>query len=87
MINKIFVGGKWIKTKNSIDIVNPYNNKKISSVYIADKSILNTAIKSAVNVFEETKSLLTYQRSEALLFISNELNRRRNEIAKTLSKE
>lgn len=87
MPQKIYVAGKWIATKNTFKIINPYNQQVVEEVYQADKSLLEQAVQSATKVFEITKKLPTYQKTTALFLIASELEKQRDVFAKTIALE
>ena len=56
IMNKNFgllINGKWLKNKKTIDVLNPFDGKKISSVSIADSKEINNSIKSAHLAFQK----------------------------------
>lgn len=87
MVQKIYLAGEWIKTDKTKDVINPYSQEIVDSVYVADVNYLDKAVNSALKVYEKTKKLKTYQKSEALKFIASELSKRKEELAKILSEE
>ncbi len=84
---KIFSGGDFIKTNNSIDVSNPYDNKVFAKTYLAGKPELDFSIKQALSVEEEMKNMPVYQRFDILMTISEELKANADNLAMVLAQE
>ena len=68
-MNKSFgllINGKWLNNKKTIDVLNPFDGKKISSVSIAETKEINSSIKSAHLAFQKWSKTSAKYRSEIL---------------------
>lgn len=86
-MKKILVGGKWIDTKNYIDVINPYTGKSIDKVSKASSEHLKEAVDSAVRGSKIMKSLSRHKRYEILSKTAELMLKRKDEIAKTIALE
>ncbi len=86
-MKKILVGGKWIDTKNYIDIINPYTGTPIDKVSKASSEHLKEAVESAVRGSKTMKELSRYKRYEILSKTAELMLKRKDEIAKTIALE
>ncbi len=84
---EIFVGGEFVSTKKSLDVLNPFTGNCFAKTFLAGQEELEKAILAAKSVEEEMKSMPVYKKYESLLSISNELKRKRAYLAETLSRE
>mgnify|MGYP000082510889 CR=1 FL=1 len=83
----LLIGGTEITTDNHLNVLDPYNNEIVGKTYLAGPNELERAITKAQAIQAELWSLPTYVRSNALSQISNEINKRRHELAKLLAAE
>ena len=68
-MNKSFgllINGKWLNNKKTIDVLNPFDGKKISSVSVAETKEINSSIKSAHLAFKKWSKNSAKYRSEIL---------------------
>jgi len=84
---KIYAGGRFVETKNKLDVINPFTGKVFASTYSAGAGELETAIKKAESLKKELKHLPSYKRYEILLQIANELKKNREHLASVLCME
>jgi len=84
---QIYIGGDFIKTKNVLEVKNPYNNETFAQTYLAGKPELESAIAKAKSVEEELKHLPAFKRYEILMQIAEEVNNNKNYLAEILCKE
>ena len=73
----LLINGKWLKNKKTIDVLNPFDGKKVSSVSIADAKQINNSIKSAHLAFKNWSKKSAKYRSDILknLFILTKENK------------
>ena len=62
----LLINGKWQKNNNTIDVTNPFDGKKISSVSSADAKQINKSIQSANEAFKAWSKTSAKYRSEIL---------------------
>jgi len=72
---KMYLGGKWVDSKNKIKVYNPYNDSLVANVAAASKNDYTKAIKIAHEAFKKTKELPSYKREETCLKIANGLEK------------
>lgn len=84
---KIFCAGEFIITENKLAVINPFDNKEIAHTYLANESILNTAIEKTLQVQKELRDLPSFKKFEILKFISEQLKIKREELAQLLCME
>lgn len=84
---RLFIGGKWIDTLKSMDVVNPYNNEVIAKVCVAREEDVDNALRSAFNAKKEMANLPAVKRGEILDNLTKLIERDSDEIAKTISLE
>jgi len=84
---RLFIGGKWVDTLKSMDVVNPYNNEVIAKVCVAKEEDVDNALISAFNAKKEMANLPAVKRGEILDNLTKLIERDSDEIAKTISLE
>ena len=84
---KIYCGGEFIDTPDSLEVVNPYNNDVFAKTYYASNDNLENAITKAQQIQEEMKELPSYKRYEILKYLSDELTNKIDYLAEILSLE
>jgi len=84
---KIYCGGEFITTNESLSVINPYTNEAFAQTFLANESTLEIAINLALSAKEKMKELPSYKKSEALQQIAFEIKTNRQHLAEVLSKE
>lgn len=84
---KIFLAGRFVETDKTLDVINPYDGNVIATTFLANEEQLNTAIKAAKHALQVMASYPSYRRFEILVYISEQIRSRQQEIARTLSAE
>lgn len=84
---RMLIGGTWRDGENVIEVRNPYDDELIGTVPDGRKKDAQEAIESALEGYEEMKSLSSYERSQVLRKISKSLEKKREEFAQLLSSE
>jgi glyceraldehyde-3-phosphate dehydrogenase (NADP+) len=84
---KLYAGGKFLSSKKVLEVKNPYNGTLVAKTWLADKSILNTAIENALSVQDTLKAMSSLQKFEILSQISRELNANKKYLAEIMSLE
>ncbi len=82
---KLLINGKWQEAKDKRDIRSPYDQSVVGKVHFADKKQVKDAVFAAHEVFSRTKRISSYERSKALEKISDEIERRKDELAKSIT--
>lgn len=84
---QMFINGKWIDKAEKLEVKNPFNNKTIDTVPVANEQDINSAVESAKIGLTEIGKFSSYERYEILLKIANIIKDKREEFAKTISNE
>ena len=87
MESKLYIDGKFKESSEKLNVLNPYNQEELVQVSLGGESDVEEAVKSAQAAFDECKKLKTYEKSQALEFISDELLRQKERLATILSLE
>jgi len=83
----IIIGGNEVATAQRLEVRNPFDGSVVGTTYLAGKEQLELAIEAAQAVQKQLWALPTHVRANALEQISDELNERREELAKLLAAE
>ena len=70
---KMLINGKWFAGKETIDVINPYNQEVLGTIPKATKEDVNAAIESAQQAFEIISNMPAHQRSKILEKTSEKL--------------
>ena len=84
---KMLINGKWLAGKETIDVINPYNQEIIGTIPKASKQEVNKAIASAQAAFKIMADMPAHERSAILERSSALIQKHRNEIAKIIASE
>ena len=84
---KIYASGQFIESDSSLEVKNPYNNTVVGTTWLANETILDTAIEKALSTKEELQKIPSHLRYEILLYISNKLKENKQHHAELLSLE
>lgn len=82
---KLLINGSWEEGAETREIKSPYDQSSISKIHLADKKQMKKAVSSAHQAFEKTKNLSSQERSEILEQISSEIERRKDELARSIA--
>ncbi|NOY88796.1 MAG: aldehyde dehydrogenase family protein, partial [FCB group bacterium] len=72
---KMYLGGKWVDSKNKIKVYNPYNDSLVANVAAASQNDYTKAIGIAHKTFQKTRELPSYKREKVCLQIANGLEK------------
>jgi len=81
------VNGKWLKSENKREIINPYNNEVVGLINIPDLDRAKESIQHAQVAFEKFRHSPSHERSGILKNIVEGIDKRKEEFAKTLVQE
>lgn len=84
---QLYIGGKWVDSKNRFEVRNPANGQVLASVPDADVSQMAQAIESAVQVERYWAQRPAQERSRILMDASRLMRERKEELAKILTSE
>lgn len=82
-----WIGGKWRKSAEKVEVINPYNNQPIGVTYSASAEDVEIALAAAAHAFQEMRRMPAFRRGEILHQISEGLKSRREEVARTMTLE
>ena len=83
----IVLGGEEVETGETIEIRSPYDGAPVAVVHRAGPGEVERAIAAAVEAFETTRRLPSWQREQVLERISAGIAERREELARTIALE
>lgn len=81
------IGSSWQETTHTLPVFNPYSQEVFAEVSLAGTDEIDGAIDLAVETFEKTRNLPTYLRSHICLQIAQGIEDKKEEFAKTITKE
>ena len=85
--HKLFIGGAWVDTGEYREIVDPGTGRPFAKMTVTDRAGTKKAVEHAEAVRAEWAGMTAMKRSDILLAAASCLERRREEIAKTISME
>ena len=83
----IYLNGEFVFTDKNIAVRNPATGQAFANIAITDRPRVNKAIADAHAAFAGWRALTAKARGEYLHKIANEIERRRDEFAKTITME
>ncbi len=83
----LYLNGRWTSTQRTFPVVNPATTEIIAEVCAADGTVVAQAVNDAHEALPRWRSLTAKGRGEFLKKIAGELERRREEIARTITLE
>ena len=84
---KMLLDGKWEERSKKITVTNPADGSVVDTVPQANEDDVKLALSSAMNGFEEIKSLSVHQRADILNKTAELLKQQKKEFAIILAKE
>ncbi|WLR43322.1 aldehyde dehydrogenase family protein [Bacillus carboniphilus] len=87
MKQHLWINGQEVEAKEYQPLYSPYKNKQIIEVAVAQKENIITAIDVAYQSRGRMKDLSSYERANILQYVANELEERKEEAAKIITKE
>lgn len=83
----LYLNGEWVRTTKSIRVVNPATTELVAEVCTAERAVVAQAVKDAHAAFQGWRALTGKVRGDFLRKIADELERRRDEVARTITLE
>ena len=83
--HKLLINGKWKESKEKREIQSPYNQSPVATIHFASPSQMGDAVTAAHEAFNKTKKLSSLERSQTLEKISSEIERRKEELARSIT--
>ncbi len=81
------IDGTWRKSKETMEVRNPYNGEVVGVVYRPSAEDVEDAIGSSVRAFENSKRMPSYQRSGILRRAAIAIDERKEALARILCQE
>ena len=82
-----YLNGNWVTHGRDVVVTSPYDHSVVAVVYEADRDHVEAAIESAARAFSTTRRLTSYQRARILQKITDGIDARREEFARTICQE
>lgn len=80
----LFLAGEFITTKDTLVVIDKYENKDYATTYLADAKVLDFAIKKGFEARETMKQLSSLDRYEILFDIYSRIKAKRQHLAEVL---
>lgn len=84
---KTFIGGEWVETGETIDVIDKYSKEVIGKVPKASKETVNKAVDAADYAFKSFQNMPAYKRSQILQKAAELIKERSNELATMICRE
>ena len=84
---KMYLGGKWVTSKEKIEVRSPYDGSLVATVAAASKKDYTDAISVAHKTFAQTRELPSYKREETCRRIADAIEKDIERFTKTMSSE
>jgi len=86
-VHPLFLNGNWVRTQKTIRVVNPATTETLAELCTVERGEVRQSITDAHVAFQSWRKLTGKARGEYLNKIADELHRRRDEIARTITME
>jgi len=83
----LYLNGEWIERKDTIEVLNPATNKAFAKISTIGREEVSKAIEDAHTAFHGWRKLTGKKRGEYLEKIADELEKRRDDIARIITTE
>ncbi len=84
---KTLIGGEWLTTGKTMDVINKFSGEVFATVAVADMELTAMAVECAAKAFTTFRRMPTHQRARILEKVSDMLLARAEEIAETIACE
>ncbi|NLX97216.1 MAG: NAD-dependent succinate-semialdehyde dehydrogenase [Rhodopirellula sp.] len=85
--HKLYLNGRWPDPQNSIDVVNPANGKAFAQIGTVPRPLVRQALADASAAWPVWRKMPARERGQYLAKIADILQRRSDEIARTITLE
>jgi succinate-semialdehyde dehydrogenase/glutarate-semialdehyde dehydrogenase len=86
-VHKVYLNGRWVETGREMSVVNPATGQPFARVSVIEKAHLQAALKDAEASFAGWRERTAKERGALLHRVADELVRRKDEIARTITLE
>ena len=87
MARPYLIAGEWREGSETFEVRSPYDGAVVSEVGTPSDEDVEEALARAAATFEESRTLPTHARAEALMHISRRIGERGGEIAESIARE
>jgi succinate-semialdehyde dehydrogenase / glutarate-semialdehyde dehydrogenase len=87
MIRPLYIDGAWVETGTTFTVVDPGNGETVAEVASGGRDEARRALQSAARALPGWRDLTGMQRGDLLLAAAQAMTRRREEIARTVTRE
>lgn len=84
---KVYLNGQWVSTGHELEVVNPADGQVFASVATVDRQQVKAALEAAHAAFPAWRALTAKERGAFLHRVADEVRRRGDEIARTITLE
>ncbi len=84
---KIYCGGEFITSGKKLEVTNKFNSQTLAHTWLADREVFEKAIKAAQSAQNTCRQLSAHDKFTALRFISDELTKNKDHLARVLCAE
>ena len=82
---RLLINGEWKESERVREIRSPFDRSPAGKVHWAEKTHVEEALAAAARAFAETRTLSSFERSQALEKISQGITNRREELARSIA--
>ncbi|MEO5348113.1 MAG: aldehyde dehydrogenase family protein [Magnetococcus sp. YQC-3] len=86
-MKKAYLAGEWIETGRQMEVINPFSGAVVDTVALCGPAEINQALEKAVESQAALREMAPYQRAEALAWMRDGIEARKDLFARTLSQE
>ena len=83
----LYLNGQFVRTQKTIRVVNPSTTEVFAEIYTVDRAAVAQAIKDAHAAFQSWRALTGKARGAFLNKVADEVEQRRDEIARAITSE
>lgn len=85
--HRVYLNGQWVATDHELEVVNPADGQVFASVCTVDRDQVKSALDTAHAAFPAWRAITAKERGALLHKVADELKRRQDEIARTITLE
>ena len=82
-----YIGGKWVKGRNTFQTINPANGELLAEIAQAEISDVDAAVNAATQAFQSWRLLPAPLRGEILFKVGDLLKQKKEELAQLLTRD
>ena len=85
--HKLYINGEWVNTGRELEVINPADGRAFAAVCVMEREHVRSALSAAEAAFPRWRALTARERGAMLLRVADEMKRRQDEIARTITLE